>query len=142
MVWRRPANPFVKLNTDASVLQGRAYGGGLLRDHKGRLIFVYYKEFGEANVVLVERFLLLYGLQICKNRMVDNLLVEVDSVSLVRLVTSKMVSKWPLCNVLRRIRALLWGFPLSVTHIFREANTSADRLVALRSSPHLFCTSL
>ena len=72
MAWRWPAHSFVKLNTDSNVLQGHAYGGGLLRDHEGRLIFAYYKEFGEADVLMAESLSLLYGLRICKNKMVDH----------------------------------------------------------------------
>ena len=132
----------MKLNTDASVLQGRGYGGWLLRDHEGCLLFAYHKEFGEADVLLAKSLLLLHGLHICRNRMVGNLLVEVDSESLVRLINCSVISKWPLCNVLRRIRALLWDLSSSATHIFREANTSLDKLAALRSSLDLFCTSL
>ena len=96
----------------------------------------------DLDVLLAKSLLLLHGLHICRNRMVGNLLVEVDSESLVRLINCSVISKWPLCNVLRRIRALLWDLSSSATHIFREANTSLNKLAALRSSLDLFCTSL
>lgn len=36
-----------KLNIDASVVCGLATGGGVLRDHEGKMIFAFYQEFGE-----------------------------------------------------------------------------------------------
>ena len=86
MSWKRPPAHHVKLNTDASVSHNRAFGGGLLRDFAGRLIFVYYKEFGEMDVLLAESSSLLHGLQLCKELDMGPLLVEVDSKSLVSLI--------------------------------------------------------
>ena len=63
--WRRPPSQCLMLNTDASVSNGRAHGGGLLRDSIGRLIFAFYKEFGELDVLSAESFSQLYGLQRC-----------------------------------------------------------------------------
>lgn len=62
---RTSYDPTVRLNTDASVVRGKAAGGGLLRDSEGRLIFEFYKEFGEASVLLAEGLSLYTGLQMC-----------------------------------------------------------------------------
>ena len=140
--WNRPPLHHVKLNTDASVAHKRAYGGGLLRDSDGHLIFAYYKEFGELDVLLAESASLLHGFQLCRDLATGPLLVEVDSKSLVDLLNTGATSRWPLCNTLRRIRALLSSLSATVSHIFREANASADALAGLRMSSELFCTSL
>nr|XP_027096084.1 uncharacterized protein LOC113715980 [Coffea arabica] len=140
--WSRPPWQHVKLNTDASVSNKRAYGGGLLRDSDGQLIFAYYKEFGELDVLLAESTSLLHGLQLCSDLAPGPLLVEVDSKSLVDLLNAGATSNWPLCNTLRRIRALLSSLSAAVSHIFREANASADALAGLRMPSELFCTSL
>ncbi|XP_071926970.1 uncharacterized protein [Coffea arabica] len=47
VTWTKPPALHYKLNTDASVANGRASGGGVLRDSNGRLVFAFYKEFGE-----------------------------------------------------------------------------------------------
>ncbi|XP_071909662.1 uncharacterized protein [Coffea arabica] len=60
--WKRPPLHHVKLNTDTSVFLDRAHRDGLLRDSEGRLIFAYYKEFGEIDVLRAESASLLYGL--------------------------------------------------------------------------------
>ncbi|XP_071926081.1 uncharacterized protein [Coffea arabica] len=131
VAWAKPPLGFFKLNSDASVNRGRASGGGLLRDSQGRLIFAFYKEFGEQDVLEAESLALLFGLQVCAQRGICPSLIEVDSKTLVQLLASGVIGKWPLCNVLRQIRDLLDGFSASISHVFREANSSADRLVAV-----------
>ncbi|XP_027102972.1 uncharacterized protein [Coffea arabica] len=81
--WKRPPMHHVKLNMDASVSHKRAYRGGLLRDSDGRLIFAYYKEFGELDVLMAESSSLLHGLQLCRDLARGPLLVEIDFKSLV-----------------------------------------------------------
>ena len=46
---------------------------------EGRLIFAFYKEFGEVDVLIAESLSLLHGLQLCRNAQVQCLLVEVNS---------------------------------------------------------------
>ncbi|XP_071920627.1 uncharacterized protein [Coffea arabica] len=134
IAWVKPLPGVLKLNSDASVNQGRASGGGLLRDSQGKLIFAFYKEFGEQDVLSAESLALLFGLNLCLQRGLRPSVVEVDSKALVQLVVSGAIAKWPLCNILRKIRSLLEGFSATVSHIFREANSSADRLAAVGAS--------
>ncbi|XP_027118631.2 uncharacterized protein [Coffea arabica] len=129
--WEKLPLGVLKFNSDASVNQGRAAGRGLLRDYQGKVIFAFYKEFGEQDVLAAESLALLFGLQLCLQRGFRPSLVEVDSKALVQLVVSGAIAKWPLCNILRKVRGLLEGFSASVSHIFREANSSADRLAAV-----------
>nr|XP_027093693.1 uncharacterized protein LOC113714094 [Coffea arabica] len=131
VAWEKPPLGLLKLNSDASVNCGRASGGGLLRDSQGKLIFAFYKEFGDQAVLEAESMALLCGLQLCHQRGLCPSLVEVDSKALVQLVGSGVIAKWPLCNTLRKVRDLLQGFSASFSHIFREANSSADRLAAI-----------
>ncbi|XP_027174266.1 uncharacterized protein LOC113773861 [Coffea eugenioides] len=76
--WLKPLLGFVKLNSDASVVEEVASGRGLLRDHDGNLIFAFYKEFGAAEVLLAEDLALLHGLRLCKEKGYIALQVEVD----------------------------------------------------------------
>nr|XP_027120463.1 uncharacterized protein LOC113737428 [Coffea arabica] len=131
IAWNKPPCGKLKLNSDASVIQGKATGGGLLRDYQGKLIFAFYKEFGDQGVLEAECMALLVGLQLCHQRGVVPSLVEVDSKALVQLVVSGAVAKWPLCNNLRKVRNLLEGFSAAIYHVFREANVPADRLAAV-----------
>nr|XP_027090418.1 uncharacterized protein LOC113711451 [Coffea arabica] len=99
--WRKPPRGAVKLNTDASVSNGLAKGGGVVRDFEGKMLGAFYKEFGNV------RWYMRKGL--------SDILVEVDSLVLARLVTSQSIGK-------------VQG---TITHIYREANAVADSLAAL-----------
>ncbi|XP_071906020.1 uncharacterized protein [Coffea arabica] len=76
IAWTKPPCGKLKLNSDASVIQGKATGGGLLRDYQGKLIFAFYKEFGDQGVLEAECMALLVGLQLCHQRGVVPSLVE------------------------------------------------------------------
>ncbi|XP_027098924.2 uncharacterized protein [Coffea arabica] len=131
IAWIKPPPGVLKLNSDASVVQGLATGGGLLRDCQGKLIFAFYKEFRDQDVLGAECMALLFGLQLCSQKGLRPSLVEVDSKALVQLVVSGAIAKWPLCNSLRKVRGLLKDFTASISHIYREANVPADRLAAV-----------
>ncbi|XP_071901141.1 uncharacterized protein [Coffea arabica] len=103
-----------------------------MRDHCGRVIFAYYKEFGELDVLEVEAQSLREGLATCATRAVCTLIVESDSKVLVQLVNSEVVSKWTVCNVPREIRHFLRQMNAPLHHVFREANSVADALASLR----------
>ena len=111
---------------------GKAFGGGILRSHEGTLIAAFYKEFGEFDVLEAEGLSLLYGLQLCAQREVGNLLVEVDLKTLVTLVNSPAIGRWPLCNYIHQICWHLLLLSASFTHVFQEANPVADALASLQ----------
>lgn len=83
-----PASKFLNLNTDASVVNGRASGGGLVRDVDGKVIFAFYKEFGDVDVLTAEAMSLLHRLWLCYGKGLHGIYVESDSLSLVQLVES------------------------------------------------------
>nr|XP_027066108.1 uncharacterized protein LOC113691976 [Coffea arabica] len=133
---------WLKLNFDASVLNGRAAGGGVLRDHWGRVVWAYYKEFGDLDVLTAEAQSLLVGLKLCPDCGVSSVIVESDSKVVVHLVVSKVLSKWLLCNVLREIRHYLSRMEATLLHVFWEANAVADTLASLQLGEQRFYDSL
>ena len=140
--WEKPLTGWLKLNSDASVINGKAAGGGVLRDHWGRVVWAYYKEFGDLDVLAAEAQSLLFGLQLCVERGVSSLIVESDSRVLVQLVGSKALSKWPLCTVLREITHHIGRQEATLLHVFREANAVADALASLQLGEHRLFESL
>ncbi|CDP18963.1 unnamed protein product [Coffea canephora] len=69
VVWAKPPSQCLKLNTDASVTAVGAFGGGVVRSSAGKVIFAFYKEFGEVHsVVHAEALALLTGLLHCQER--------------------------------------------------------------------------
>ena len=71
---------------------------------------------------------MLSGLILCQEKNYLGFQAEVDSKSFVLMVSSGALARWPLCNVLRRIRSLLSELEVSLLHIFREVNLAADVL--------------
>ncbi|XP_071918763.1 uncharacterized protein [Coffea arabica] len=142
IAWRRPPLHCVKLNTDASICDGQGAGGGLLRDHESKIIFAFYNEFGEVDVLTAECLALLHGLRMCSVAFRERLLVEVNSNSLALLVSSRGSSQWPLCNFVRQIRHLVLSFSAAVRHTFREGNSAADRLAGSKLGRDWVTTSL
>ncbi|XP_071928034.1 uncharacterized protein [Coffea arabica] len=140
--WEKPPTGWLKLNSDASVINGKAAGGGVLRDHWGRVVWAYYKEFGDLDVLAAEAQSLLFSLQLCVERGVSSLIVESDSRVLVQLVGSKALSKWPLCTVLREITHHIGRLEATLLHVFREANAVADALASLQLGEHRLFESL
>ncbi|XP_071902653.1 uncharacterized protein [Coffea arabica] len=107
VAWERPHVPSFKLNTDASVTPLGAYGGGLVRSHTGNLVFAFYKEFGDQDVLMAEASSLLLGLHFCQEWNFRGFGAEVDAKALVAIVSSNPVARWPLCNLIHQILALL-----------------------------------
>ncbi|XP_027062835.1 uncharacterized protein [Coffea arabica] len=132
---------FFELNLDASLVECTALGGGFLYDHNSKLVFAYFKKFGDVDVLVVEGLSLLHGLRLCKDKGYSLIHAQVDSQALVALVKSSHTAKWPLCNVLREIQFLLDILNVEVQHIVREANLAADRLAALRVGSDTLFTS-
>ena len=68
-------------------------------------------------------------------------IVEVESKILVHIVKLGMLSKWPLYQVLQKIRSLLSELDVSLSHIFREANSSADAMATAKFGEDKLFTS-
>ncbi|XP_027171647.1 uncharacterized protein LOC113771242 [Coffea eugenioides] len=130
VAWVKPLAHYLKLNTDASVTATGAFGGGVVRSNEGKMIFAFYKEFGEASVVHAEALALLAGLTYCQERHLTGVRVESDSEALVRMVASEALACWPLCNALRRIRSILTNLEATLSHVYRQANMVADAIAS------------
>lgn len=117
--WDKPPPGSLKLNTNASVVQQVAARGGLVRNHQGEVVFAFYKEFGDVDVLAAESLSLLFGLTLCVQRGMDGFAVEVDLAVLVRLIQSNSLAKWPLCNTLRHNRKIVAQASVRISHVFR-----------------------
>ena len=69
-------------------------------------------------MVTPENLSLMHGLLLCHEKGCSHPLVEVDSEVLARMVCLGTLAKWPLCNVLRRIRGLLQELAAAVVHVY------------------------
>lgn len=79
--WNRPREGIYKFNTDGSAIQetGKIGGGGILRDHQGKIIYSFSVLFCFGTNNIAELKEALYGLEWCQQHGYKNIDLEVDS---------------------------------------------------------------
>lgn len=84
-----------------------------MHSYERKVIFAFYKEFGEAHVLLAEVLALMSGLILCLKRGIIGFVAEIDSKALVLMVKSEVLARWPLCNILKKKGScfLAWELP-------------------------------
>lgn len=72
-----------------------ASGGGILRDPDGKIVFAFFKYFGNFSILEAETLALLHGLRLCQEKGIFKVQVEVDSAILVLHVTIGVLGSRP-----------------------------------------------
>ena len=127
---------WVKLNTDESAIgsTGRAGGGGVIRNHEGQWLKGYARPLGSSNSCMAELWALRDGLLLAKEMGLNNLIIEMDALSVVLLMNNNSANLL-MEPLLTDCRNLLSEIPnKQIFHIYREANQCADALVKLGAS--------
>ena len=131
--WLKLHEGWTKLNTDRSVMGNPAMagGGGMIRGQEGEWIAGFARPLRRTNSCMAELWALRDGLLLAKELGINNLIVELDALSVVLLMKNNA------CNLLMEplltdFRNLLKEFPnTQVVHAYREANQCADALVKM-----------
>ena len=136
VAWEKPPLGWLKLNTDGSALgnPGKAEGGGLIRDHQGNWIRGFARAHGYSTSSLAELWALRDGLEIAKDLGINNLIVEMDTLSIVLLMnnTKANLLMEPLLSDYRKLLAEISN--KRIVYTFREANQCADILARIGGS--------
>ncbi|KAK9992118.1 hypothetical protein SO802_027103 [Lithocarpus litseifolius] len=124
--WEKPPVGWAKLNSDGSALgnPGRAVGGGVIRDHEGQWLKGYAGPLGCTNSCMAELWALRDGLLLAKEMGLNNLIIELDALSVVLLMNNNSTNLLmePLLtdcrNLVREIPnkqiTLVYGRPITV----------------------------
>ena len=134
--WEKPPMGWVKLNTDGSAIgsTGRAGGGGAIRNHEGQWLKGYARPLGGSNSCMAELWALRDGLLLAKEMGLNNLIIEMDALSVVLLMNNNSANLL-MEPLLTDCRNLLSEIPnKQIVHIYREANQCADALAKLGAS--------
>jgi hypothetical protein len=119
---------FLKLNTDASfLLNGKSYYRGILRDHKGNLVFYYHGSLKATSSIEAEFLAMLIGCRICKhlNLALGTIIVECDNSVLIDSINRRTCPLW--YHVSKWIELIDYASKVHLfKHTFREANAVAD----------------
>lgn len=88
--WEKPPRGWMKLNSDGLVLRNlrRAGGGGLIQDHDGSWVKGYARGLGHTNSIMAELWALRDGLVLAKEMGLNNLVIELDALSVVILMNN------------------------------------------------------
>lgn len=128
--WQPPMMGHLKLNTDGASKgnPGASGGGGVIRDHKGSVIFAFLHYYGVHHSLIAEMRALLDGLRYCSALSLAVTHVEVDSKLLVDILHGVSSCPWRLHYWIREAKLLLSQGNISVLHTLREGNMPADKL--------------
>ena len=136
VAWEKPPLGWMKLNNDESALgnPSKAGGGGLIREHQGNWVRGFTRAHGNTSSSIAELWALRDGLEITKDLGLNNLIVEMDALSIVLLMNNTKANLL-MEPLLFDCRTLLAAIPNKrVVHTFHEANQCADILARFGGS--------
>ncbi|KAL0283767.1 UNVERIFIED_CONTAM: putative ribonuclease H protein [Sesamum angustifolium] len=128
-----PELGWVKLNLDGAFRgnPGVSGAGGIIRDHFSQVILAYYESLGFSTNMMTKLQGMLRGIQLCFERSLFHVWVEVDAMHVIQLISKQSKGTWHLQTLLIKIRKHLSLLEGKLTHIFREGNQAADFLAKL-----------
>ncbi|XP_042029875.1 uncharacterized protein LOC121776773 [Salvia splendens] len=130
--WHPPERTWIKLNTDGAFSEATNMGGGggLVRDHNGKLLVAFATPLAAHSALEAELMAIHHGLEVAKGFNLP-IWVEADAEQAIKLLNG---SAWGPAQV-RRVMARLHGFKrrhtVRATFIPREGNKAADLLAKM-----------
>ena len=121
----------MKLNTDGFVFGDpiKVDGGGILRCNNGDWIARFARKLRNITSTVAKLWALKDGLTMAKQLGIENICIEMYAEFIVHLVSSPSVVNLMVEPLFTNCRNLIKTFPnYSMVHVFREANSCANRL--------------
>lgn len=126
VVWKAPTSPWLKVNTDGSVINGNAACGGLFLDSRGSFLGAFVCNIGVASVFHLEVLAFILAMEHAALHGWRNVWLESDSSSAILIFSNPSLVPLLLRN--RWYNAHSLGIQIIASHIFCEGNCCADRL--------------
>ncbi|XP_077249094.1 uncharacterized protein LOC143888524 [Tasmannia lanceolata] len=134
--WTRPEHSFIKLNTDATVHNGKGGIGGLIRNSAGEVHVMFSIRLGCEEIHILEIKAILHGIRLLRTGGHESIWIKSDSLTAVIVILEKWECPWKAIPIVEEIRdALLKTQNWKLSHTWREANGAADFL----SKPDCCC---
>ncbi|KAL4386440.1 hypothetical protein GQ457_09G009190 [Hibiscus cannabinus] len=131
--WVLPPRDWFKVNVDGARdhRTGLAACGGLIRDHEGRWVRDFARSVGVCSPIESELWAVHEGLVQAWALGLRRVVVEVDSLSVLRLMLHRNDTEVPMTIVHHIFELLSRDWLIKFVHVYREANAVADRLAKL-----------
>jgi len=129
VLWKAPTSPWLKVNTDGSVLGGHAACRGLFRDSRGYFLGAFVCNIGVASVFHSEVLAFILAIEHAVSHGWRNVWLESDSTGALLIFSNPSLVPFLLQNRWHNARNL--GIQIILSHIFREGDSCADRLANL-----------
>ncbi|XP_077228456.1 uncharacterized protein LOC143861414 [Tasmannia lanceolata] len=127
--WVKPPPAWVKINTDASLLNDSGGLGGLIRNPEGNCLKFFSVRVKNQPIYLLELQALLRGIQLAARHHFPHVWLESDSSSAVNMINGNSQCTWKAIPTLAIIKKTLLNFNAwRISHIWREGNAAADLL--------------
>lgn len=126
ILWKAPTSPWLKVNTDDSVIGGHAACGGLFFDHLDTFRGAFYCNVGLQSVFYAEVLGIIFAIKYAAREGWRNIWLESDSTSALLIFSNSLLVPIMLCNCWHNARSL--GIQVISSHIYREGNCCADKL--------------
>jgi len=132
VLWKTPIAPWLKVNTDGSVVGGYAACGGLFRDTLGTFRGAFVCNVGLQFVFYAEELGIIIAIESAAKNGWRNIWLESDSTSALMIFKNSFLVPMILRNIWPNTCNL--GIQVISSHIYREGNCCADILAALGHS--------
>ena len=132
VVWKAPSAPWLKVNTDGSVIGGHATCGGLFRDTLGTFRGAFYCNIGIQSVFYAEVLGIILAIEFAAREGWSNIWLESDYTSALMIFSNSLLVPIMLRNCWHNARQL--QIHVISSHIFREGNSCADKLASMGHS--------
>ncbi|KAJ1400827.1 Ribonuclease H domain [Sesbania bispinosa] len=127
--WNAPSEDQIVVNTDGSVMDGRAGYGGLICSPAGCWIKGFYGHLNDTNILHAELFAVMKGLEQCWILNFRNVKCMLDSLHALSLIQGEVPFSHQYATLIYKVKDLIardWNVEL--LHVFREGNQPADML--------------
>ncbi|KAL0345574.1 UNVERIFIED_CONTAM: putative ribonuclease H protein [Sesamum radiatum] len=103
--WTTPSPAWFKLNSDGSSPgnPGLAGAAGIIRDAEGQVRLAFQVALGTTNSVLVELTAVWHSLELALAHGLAPIEVEVDAMTVIQLLQSRVSGKWEVQHLIMRI---------------------------------------
>lgn len=133
VVWNFLEDGWLKYNTDGTCRRnlGHSSYAFCIRNSLGNLIYAEAKVLGEVTNMQAKTRVVLHALRYCSSNGRDKIIVETDSMALLKIIHREWRILWSIKEDIEEIHKISAKMTIRVTHSYREANQLADAMANL-----------